>query len=677
MKKIILLFLAFASILIFLCSCECEHEWKEANCTSPMMCTKCFETQGEKAEHTYTVGKCTEKQSCTGCGKEKAGFDHTWSEQVCLTNQECTVCGEVGKYTDHIWIAQSCVSARHCERCETSDGEALGHNPEEVYCDETQKCTRCKVVLRNPTEHTWQQATCSKPQTCENCKKTQGSALSHNWKVTEQIEPSCGYGYSTYTCTNCENTKSTKKSPVEEYHMCNPDGYCPNCNTQFDRTKMTLESIVVSGGTVLRAGIFTTPEIKNKIYKTILTDDVNMPIVDLDGDLSKLGTGTRKTLSFAYEDETKQFECNAEVRIQGASSASKPKKNYSIKLVDAQSGSNKKVVFDSSWGKESKYCMKANYVDYSQARNVVSGQIYGDIIESRNVKDELSSLPSGGAIDGFPIIVFNNGQFHGLYTMNIPKNKWMFDMDDSDLKNQAILMAVDWTSSVAFRSEMANNKISSGWELEFASNEESLVDNDTSWVAISMNNLIRFVMENDGEAFKQGISEYADVDKCIDSMLFTFVMCADDNISKNILWATYDGKVWFSSVYDMDGTWGMKWNGSIEFTENTHKISNLGNGGADAGRSHANYNLLWEKIYINFYDRVVARYIELRQSALSYENIANRFEAFFALIPDIVREAERKKWTDVPSQTVDHLEQILSFAQRRLAAMDEILVLTT
>lgn len=674
MKKLIFLLISLLILIFTLCACECEHEWKDATCTSPKACTKCGATEGDTIEHTYTVGICTEKQHCTECGKEKSGFEHTWSNATCGENQICTVCNETGKLIEHIWSAQSCEAPRTCTICKQTDGEALGHNPNDVPCDQAQICTRCNIVLRKPTKHEWNEATCTSAQKCKNCKETQGSALGHDWKLQSQIEPTCNYGYLNYACGNCDLTKTTKKAPVEQYHMCDAQGYCQRCETQFDRDKMTLESIVMDGGTVLHAGIFTTTEIKNKIYKTILADDIDMPIVDLTGDLSKMSSNYRTTIGFTYEDETRKFECNAETRIQGASSASKPKKNYSIKLVD-DAGANKKVVLDSSWGKEHKYCMKANYIDYSQARNVVSCKIYGDIISARNVKDELSSLPNGGAIDGFPIIVYNNGQYHGLYTMNIPKDKWMFNMDDSNLKNQAILMCENWNNSVAFRSLISTtNMASSGWELEFASNEESTIDNDTSWVVQSMNELIDFVMKNDGEAFKNGISQYADIDKCIDSMIYTFVTCADDNTSKNILWVTYDGKVWFSSIYDMDGTWGMRWNGNIEFDENTHPISALADGkGLAPERNPSNYNLLWERIYINFFDKVVERYQELRKTALSYENIEKNFVEFFAMIPDAVRKVEKLKWTGVPTQNIDHLEQILDFARKRLEVMDLIL----
>ena len=214
-----------------------------------------------------------------------------------------------------------------------------------------------------------------------------------------------------------------------------------------------------------------------------------------------------------------------------------------------------------------------------------------------------------------------------------------------------------------------------GFVLEYASNEDSLVDNSTQWAYNSMLDLIRFVYNNNGEDFKNGIHKYADIDKCIDSMLYTFLICADDNTSKNILWVTLDGKVWFSSMYDMDGTWGMRWNGNIEFDENSMLISAFEDGqGLPPERNHTNLNLLWEKIYINYYDRVCERYWELREEILTEQNITDYFREFFYAIPNSVREAEKQKWTGVPTQNIDHLQQILDFASKRIDVMDKILV---
>ncbi len=697
-RLIIILTIALAILGLASCKTECKHKWSEATCQSPSKCEICQETTGARGEHnwaeatckapktcilceittgsygehSYSSASCTEDKICSVCQDRIPAKGHKWGNVDCITEPLCSVCGEKDVAKGHDWVEATCLDSKRCSDCGETEGEPLGHAWTKGSCDEIQSCTVCEFLQTEARGHNWVDATCRAPKTCTQCEMTEGKKLSHKWKEHDYIEPSCLNGKQIYICEVGGETREVEIPATISYHVCDIEGVCATCNTDFDTSLMTLDSIVISDNLgVGNAGIFISKETGSDVYKPITLEDIGMPIVELNGDISRVSKTNTVKVPFTYTDEEQAFECIAEVKVQGASSASYPKKNYNIKLYN-EDDSKHKVKLVQGWGKQFKYCMKANYVDFSQARNVVSGKIYGDIIKARDVEDELSKLKNGGAIDGYPIIVFNNGKYLGLYTMNIPKDKWMFEFKDTDEKDKAIVMAETWNDTVAFRAP-----IGSGFELEFASNEESEIDNNTSWVFESLNELIKFTMNNDGEDFKNGISQYADVDKCIDSMLYTFVMCADDNISKNILWVTFDGKVWFSSVYDMDGTWGMRWNGKIEFNENTHLISNLADGSSGAPeRNHNNYNLLWEKIYINFYDRVVERYQELRKTALSIENITAQFGDFFAKIPDVVYEAERAKWTGVPSnsESIDHFTQIIDFATKRLAKMDTILV---
>lgn len=702
MKKfIVLLFMLMALVALVACSTECVHDWSEATCQGPSKCSKCQGTVGEKGNHIWEEATCLSPKKCTTCGTTEGDYGqhnyvgpgcvtskvcsycedkilpsgHSYQYLDCVTAPICSACQTVGKAREHKWVEADCENAKTCTTCKETEGEALGHVLTEGDCDVVKSCTVCSFVQSAPIGHSWVEVSCQAPKHCTQCSKTEGEKLTHKWVEHEYIEPSCIEGKQIYKCQVGGETREVPIAATIAQHLCDETGLCSTCSTKFDPNRMTLSSIAVSGNLgVKNAGIFKSSETGTPIYKSITMEDVNMPVIVLDGNLPTSKGANYVNVKIKYNDGENEFECIAAVKVQGASSAGYPKKNYNIKLYDeTENGLEKhKIKLVKGWGKQFKYCLKANYVDFSQARNVVSGQLYGDVIDAREIEDELSDLPSGGAIDGFPVLVFNNGNYVGLYTFNIPKDKWMFDMKDSDEKNQAIVMANTWNDTVAFRAT-----IGSGFEVEYASNEDSTVDNSTSWVLQSLNELIKFTMNNNGEDFVNGISQYADVDKCIDSMLFTFVICADDNISKNILWATYDGKVWFSSMYDMDGTWGMRWNGKIEFDENTHLISNLADGSKGAPeRNHNNYNLLWEKIYINFYDRVVERYQQLRKTALSIENITTRFGEFFAKIPDIVYQAEREKWTGVPTNeaTFDHFTQIIDFATKRLAKMDTILV---
>ena len=696
-----------------------EHSFKEASCISPKSCEVCGLTEGEIGEHVWKSTSCLEPSVCEVCGKSDDSIRaHDWSSNLCTDDKECKVCGKIEMAKEHTWNTNkcqeprvclecdfeegarehswenaTCVSAKTCINCGETSGEALGHDWKVTNCKSPKICRRCYTTTTEdlPHEwiflgcdaericsvcyegegfeygHQWASATCALAKHCENCGKTEGEPTDHNWELIEIVEPACEAGKNVYKCSYCKDDLIFKKEAIYGYHICDADGLCTQCNVKFEASDIILESVLLENEhSVECCGIFTSSKTTVKIYKPITSDDVGMPVINLDG-LLPTSKGPVHEVDFTYDADGLEFSCTAEIKVQGASSAGKPKKNFNIKLFK-EDGTKNKVELVDGWGKENKYCMKANYIDYSQARNVVSGKIFGEIVKSRN--DELVNTPNGGAIDGFPIMVYHNGVFHGLYTMNIPKDNWMLDMKHSDEKNQAIFMTDTWSNAASFR-EIST----SGFVLEYASNEDSLIDNNTQWAYNSMLDLIEFVYYNDGEDFKNGIHQYADVDKCIDSMIYTFFICADDNTSKNILWVTLDGKVWFSSMYDMDGTWGMRWNGNIEFNEYTHPISALVDGkGLAPERNHSHLNLLWEKIYINYYDRVCQRYKELRQEILTEENIANHFQSFFGQIPDAVREAEKKKWTDVPSQNIDHLEQILTFAKKRIVVMDEILL---
>ncbi len=64
------------------CSCGarndggCPHEWREATCNSPRICTICGETTGEPLTHFGGRATCVEKAICDGCGFEYGYIDH-------------------------------------------------------------------------------------------------------------------------------------------------------------------------------------------------------------------------------------------------------------------------------------------------------------------------------------------------------------------------------------------------------------------------------------------------------------------------------------------------------------------------------------------------------------------------------------------------------------------------
>ena len=441
--------------------------------------------------------------------------------------------------------------------------------------------------------------------------------------------------------------------------------YCTRCNSQLIEQECVAKKPHIKGSfiklttdaieNVLNPGLFECDICHQQYYDTVTQEDIGMPVMSLNGDLTGISKENKKQITASYSDSNQSFELNATLKLQGATSIGYPKKNYNIQFFkDNSFKSKQKVQLVEAWGKQNKYTLKANYVDFSEMRNVVSGKIYGDVVHSRGIDDQFNSLVNGGGIDGYPILLFQNGVYQGLYTLNTSKDDYLFGMKGDETTREAMLMVNDWSDTGRLKEHMPED-FGPTWELEYASTEDSK-EIGTKWVSESFNEMMDFVNNNDGQDFIDGIGRYINVPRAIDSMLFTWAIKATDNVSKNILWVTYDGVQWTPSVYDLDGTFGCYWNGNMT-TDSSAWIASSG-------------NLLWSKIYSNMRTEVINRWTELREGPLSIQNIDKRFVDFYKSIPGQLYECERQKWSGVPSQYTNHVTQIVNWAVDAFTNLD-------
>ena len=335
-----------------------------------------------------------------------------------------------------------------------------------------------------------------------------------------------------------------------------------------------------------------------------------------------------------------------------------PKKNFTIKLFEDEAKSQKKKIGFKNWGKQNKFCLKANWIDISHARNVVSARLWGDVVKSRNNYNELPELlrtsPNQGAIDGFPIKVYANGVYQGRYTWNIPKDGWMANMDD-ELNTHSMLCGENYDSG-CFRAAALIDE--SDWSDEL---HGTCPDNiKTRW-----NEVIDFVMNSTDEEFKTNLGNYFDVSSLLDYDLFGLAVCGSDSFGKNQIYMTYDGNKWIASMYDLDTTWGMYWNGETLVPSNyaRTKFEDYVNGRLG--------NLLYYRIEQLFYAELQARWVELKAGPMSMINIITHFENFMqSMTPDLIKEDYASTtaggaYTGIPSIAKNNLPQIRNFALER------------
>ena len=360
----------------------------------------------------------------------------------------------------------------------------------------------------------------------------------------------------------------------------------------------------------------------------------DIPVLILEGDTTAMDKDNAVTLTYYYGDRAGTLTC----KWQGSSSLSYPKKNYTIKFDNAFEAK-------AGWGEQKKYCLKANYIDHSHARNICSCKLWGQIVKSRaNVPSELAGLTNGGAIDGFPVWVKINGEDMGLYTFNIPKDGWMFG------NPKAIVCADNRDSGATAFYTLAT--LNGDFKLEYVEDE-----NDADWVLTSLNTAIQAVLDE----WKEKIEQYFDVPSIIDYYIHCVDEDAIDATDKNYLLVTFDGVKWYMSAYDRDTTYGIDWDGSGFRTPNSGVTF----------EHYANSNALMWRMYTMWKTELKARAIELRDSIKSEANVMTVFTNFTAGIPSQLLDREARRWPYLPSTSASNLAQILNWYRLRRQFIDK------
>ncbi len=389
--------------------------------------------------------------------------------------------------------------------------------------------------------------------------------------------------------------------------------------------------------------VFSKPE--KEIYKTENEPEESvikeLPKVYFEGDISEMNSKTDvRNITLTYNSENLSFVSSVKIKIQGTTSLAYEKKNYTITLYEDENYENKMNV-DVGFGSTSKYCLKANWIDKTQARNIVTARIASSIQEKYNL---FMDTPNNGVIDGFPIEVYSNGEFLGLYTWNIPKDAWMFAMDEEN-ENHIVLANEGWEKGSMFYSLATFND----WSVEVGKeNQETLK---------KFNRMVGFVKNSTDEIFRNEFSNYLDLDSAIHYYIMLEFAELLDNTGKNMLMVTYDGNVWYPTLYDLDTSWGTHYAGTTTFDYTLMDIASSSN--------------LWKRLVKNFPEEIKTRYFELRKDVLTKENILSEFQKFENSISKEAFEKEKEKWgEDIPGYDLSQIEEFLDI---RIPLVDEFM----
>lgn len=442
----------------------------------------------------------------------------------------------------------------------------------------------------------------------------------------------------------------------------------------YDYTGKELGIEVATDATLTQEGVPADAKAVGAILDTVDTfepSENDIPTVSIDGELYATKDEGNSNIVITYKSSKLSFTDYATAKVQGDSSQRYPKKNYTIKLFkDAERTAKSKRLFR-NWDKaRNKFVLKANWIDHSHARNIVNARLWSQAVKQRSGFDSLPSVlkKSNLAVDGFPVKVYHNGVYYGIYTWNLPKDA-MYGVD-SDIDMNCIIQSegnMD-DNAMIFRQPTMNGK----WSDELHDEMPTVIAN--GWTSV-----LAFVCNSTDTEFINGINSKIDLESLIDVHIFIRALCGVDMLGKNQTFFTYDAQKWYAGMYDMDSTWGMT--GLVETDPISWRAYNtVFQTGYNAYWSFHEDNLLHYRIWGLFQSQVVARYQELRESVLSAGNIVGEFDKFMSAIPPYLYSEDYAETTadgafiTIPGKNDNNILQIRDFVVDRLDYVDNTMM---
>ena len=406
---------------------------------------------------------------------------------------------------------------------------------------------------------------------------------------------------------------------------------------------------------------------------------------NIEGELpTEKGKTTKGTINF-YDMQGNYFKKYVEIDVHGRTSAGFNKKNYTIDFYNDSNYNDSFTIKFGRWVSLDSYYFQGWYTDAFRGIDIVAYKLYQQMVSTRGYekdkpykyvynKDSVSygtetntntsqNLGKNALCtpDGFPVILYLNGSFWGVYTVMLKKNRVNFLMDkkdysaiELDLDNGNIVNGIkDWSSfeirnpktlicmdGSKYDGDAPKELIDESSESYSASNKDmknSVITKHAIESLADAYNEIKTAISNSktNEEIKAIIEAHYNVDFMIDYMIFSNLIENLDGWGGNWQWTTWNGIIWNPNPYDLNATFGLDPYGLFAKSPSTGFTS----------PSVTKY------IYDYYKEEVKSRYASLRKdNIISTSNIMGLFKSWIERIGSDNYENEFKKWNATPSQ---------------------------
>ena len=477
--------------------------------------------------------------------------------------------------------------------------------------------------------------------------------------------------------------------------------------------------------------------------------EIPMPrcaIVNITNDTNNAIWPISKTADYHYylqfwDMQGNYFKKPVIYNAQGNSSMGMPKKNAGFDMFADTWDGEAFTLKIGGWVPQDSFHLKAYYADYFVGVCPIGYKLFNQIIGTRDIftnrdwkkallpsktnigtgcramdgEDDKYSLDNDARCfpDGFPCIVYLNGEFYGVFSWQLKKHRDNYMMSKKKTKHihldgvidNATLFGANGDSSLIAWVDTADNgfeirnpkpkKKKDGWDLtcidettydadtnmkEIIGQDDPLYDpentshvktNETKQAILTLSTYIPELqqMENDGattEQIRTRLSEMFDIQSFVDYLVFGDVIGNFDGFRKNWQWITYNGTKWFIEPYDLDGIFG--WSGWGEISPSSGRYGN-------------NLELPSGWIIKYFTEELESRYSELRSLEIfKTDNILSIFRSWIEAIGVDNYQLNHDKWPNdrehyyaAPVDThYDNIYRVSNWLDVRIAKCDEI-----
>lgn len=383
---------------------------------------------------------------------------------------------------------------------------------------------------------------------------------------------------------------------------------------------------------------------------------------------------------------------NSTSRYRGATAQGFQKKAFAVKLKDAEGESMDWSYFglreDNNW------ILDAMAVDVARMRNRVSTDLWNAFSTRPYYADEEPEMNPGTR--GRFVEVVLNGNYHGLYCMTekldrkqLKLKKIKQEDGEPDKIRGVLYKSGQWSYEVFMghesdsrvfphRAPSAYNNNAMEWcgfEMDYPD-----LDDDESIDWGPLYNAIDFVATSSDTEFANEYQQWFDMPVWRDYYLFLDVILATDNHGKNMFLMNYNisdenyGQLMTLAPWDLDGTWGRRWDGSNNTTAATSDFDGMvwQHEHGQLGLFHrlqqtAGTQKAWE-------ESLAERYADLRPTAFNPDSLKLRFTSYYDLMYEsgaVRRETRRWAESDKPADITTDVRYITRWIDTRIATLDK------